>query len=309
MKYILITIIFIVFNFNLNAQTDWSKFEKIENVSSSNPSELAKKITQGFDTEKEKIQAIYYWITHNIKYDYKIVKKHAKQKHGKRKKYSPQGIKDKRAKLITTALKRKKGVCQDYSYIFETMCNDIGVDVEFISGIAKSGNSHAWNKVVLDGKTYFVDATYGAGGLNDKHKFAFDFKPNFLFVEPELFIINHLPSDEKNQALESPVSKDEFKKFPRIGAGFFKYKIKNLNHLEKKIVVSKEHKLNIQFISNEPLENFRCFNVKNSKKLDIEVSNTDLNYTITVDYKKLRSGKYVFLVGDDALFYYRIVKE
>lgn len=60
------------------------------------------------------------------------------------------------------------GVCADYADLFETMCETIGIRCEVINGYVKQG-PHAWNDVVADGKTYYIDVTWNDSLGNGKY--------------------------------------------------------------------------------------------------------------------------------------------
>ena len=57
------------------------------------------------------------------------------------------------------ALVKGKCVCQGYSVAFYRLCKELGYNVRFVSSDPDWG-CHAWNIVALDGKYYFVDATW-----------------------------------------------------------------------------------------------------------------------------------------------------
>jgi transglutaminase/protease-like cytokinesis protein 3 len=51
-----------------------------------------------------------------------------------------------------------QGQCMTYAMMFDEMCNTVGIECEYITGTA--GGYHAWNKVKLNGKWYWVDVTW-----------------------------------------------------------------------------------------------------------------------------------------------------
>ncbi len=53
------------------------------------------------------------------------------------------------------ALVKGSSVCQGYALAFYRLCKELGYSVRFVSSL-----EHAWNIVGLDGKYYFVDATW-----------------------------------------------------------------------------------------------------------------------------------------------------
>lgn len=57
------------------------------------------------------------------------------------------------------ALLGGRTLCQGYAQAFQLIGQRLGLSVRMISGTA-NGISHAWNLVVLDGKTYHIDVTF-----------------------------------------------------------------------------------------------------------------------------------------------------
>ena len=106
----------------------------------------------GGKTTYQKVQAIYNWITKNVRYDYAH-------------------LSDNTYKLQYTAYAaaiNKTAVCQGYANLFYRLANDAGIDCRIITGTADGGNGvwgpHAWNIVKMDdGNYYCLDATWDEG--------------------------------------------------------------------------------------------------------------------------------------------------
>ena len=106
----------------------------------------------GGKTTYQKVQAIYNWITKNVRYDYAH-------------------LNDSTYKLQYTAYAaaiNKTAVCQGYANLFYRLANDAGIDCCIITGTADGGNGvwgpHAWNIVKMDdGNYYCLDATWDEG--------------------------------------------------------------------------------------------------------------------------------------------------
>ena len=106
----------------------------------------------GGKTTYQKVQAIYNWITKNVRYDYAH-------------------LSDNTYKLQYTAYAaaiNKTAVCQGYANLFYRLANDAGIDCRIITGTAYGGNGvwgpHAWNIVKMDdGNYYCLDATWDEG--------------------------------------------------------------------------------------------------------------------------------------------------
>ena len=109
-------------------------------------------LAQGGKTTYQKVQAIYNWITKNVRYDYAH-------------------LNDNTYKLQYTAYAaaiNKTAVCQGYANLFYRLANDAGIDCRIITGTADGGNGvwgpHAWNIVKMDdGNYYCLDATWDEG--------------------------------------------------------------------------------------------------------------------------------------------------
>ena len=105
----------------------------------------AKELTKDAKTEDEKFQAIYDYVTQNIKYDNK---KAATIQAG----YIPS---------IDTVLKSQSGICYDYSVLTAAMLRSLDIPTKLVMGYKSDIKEyHAWNEVYLNGKWVIVDTTY-----------------------------------------------------------------------------------------------------------------------------------------------------
>ena len=116
-------------------------------------------LSLGGKTTYQKVQAIYNWITANVKYDYSH-------------------LSDPTYLLQYTAYAaavQKKAVCQGYANLFYRLANDAGIDCRIITGKAYNRDGaadHAWNIVRMeDGKYYCLDATWDAGSSPAEYQY------------------------------------------------------------------------------------------------------------------------------------------
>ncbi|MCC6726062.1 MAG: hypothetical protein IT258_16265 [Saprospiraceae bacterium] len=220
------------------AQQDYSKVDSFATnfkQKYQDMSDLARQLTQPFDNEREKARALFTWVAANIKYDvdkYEHPPAHPKIS-GKTKEQVEANKREYKAEVTAKAFKSKKGVCEDYSRMYKTMCDAVGLECELIVGDArnfrnafrnKGNNSHAWNAVKWDGNWHLLDATWGAGYVHDG-KFKRDDNPGFFDAPPTVFSQNHFPDDEKWQLLEKPYTRKEFADQPLIHYGQNEYPI------------------------------------------------------------------------------------
>ena len=179
--------------------------------------ELAHYLCDGINSDQLKANAIYNWITHNIKYDIKASKSH------NTKQTDPAVI-----------FRKRKGVCEGYSVLFTAMCREAGLKAVNVEGYAKdwmfdNGDKlyiprHMWAAVQVNGKWELADPTWGAGGLSQspgwmrrqlnkltknkvmyskKVKFQFHYDPQYFMQDPLAFRLKHAPSDPEWQLTDT----------------------------------------------------------------------------------------------------------
>lgn len=197
---------------NSNPPSDYSKIDAhARNVPAKyarNVEELAQYLSKPAKSDFEKVRSFFVWMSSNITYDVELFRR-----------YRPGTSMNITAEDI---LKQKKAVCQGYADLFIALCEEEGIVSKMIPGYSKGfGNrnrtdfstaDHAWNAVMLDGKWYLLDATWGAGGLNEKMQYVAQFNEQFFLSDPKVFIQDHMPLYPMWQLLDCPVSMKAFMK-------------------------------------------------------------------------------------------------
>ncbi|MEP7164805.1 MAG: transglutaminase domain-containing protein [Ferruginibacter sp.] len=153
---------------------------------------IAKFILANYETEKERLRAIYSWVTYNIKYDSDSM-------------YVINSGKDPETR-ITAALRRRKGVCENFAAIFNDIAVKCGIRSYEVPGYCKQSGivdrtAHTWCAVHLDSLWLFCDPTWDIG---------FSGNSKYFLVPPTLFIETHMPFDPLWQLLDHTVSHKEF---------------------------------------------------------------------------------------------------
>lgn len=83
---------------------------------------------------------------------------------------------------IRGAILDKEAVCEGYAEAYKYYLDRIGVPCNVVSGPANVGGytiTHAWNQVKIDGKWYFVDATWDDMDTGVKHEYFLCSETNF----------------------------------------------------------------------------------------------------------------------------------
>lgn len=286
------------FSSQLSAQNsiDWERFAQVAAIKGATVQELADKVTASYSTEKDKAAALYYWVTHNVAYDTKMLGKMLKGGMGPER-LPVEEIARRKEEQVQYALQKGKGVCQNYARLYRSLCMAADLECVFISGHSRGnamqpgtlGVGHAWNAVKVDEKWSLVDATWGAGSVNSKRKFNFRFKPGYFLPDPGSFSFSHLPKEEKWQLVEVPVSEEEFLAQPAIGPGFLSYGLHNLNYDTYRLALKRGKPLAITFTAKEAPGEILCVNMTAGKQIPCTATAEGNEYTITVPEKQVRN--------------------
>ncbi len=221
--------------------------------------DFANKIETDFDSDINRVRAIYYWISNNIEYDYKALrsKKNDYKSIGfvTEKEYQEKLLKQKN-KYAERTLKSKKAVCEGYSQLLKFTCLELNIEAEVISGFAKTyiseigrirnDENHAWNAVKINNKWKLIDATWSTGNEENKPK-RFNFSDQYFLISPNKLILNHLPKDTNWQLLKNPISKSEFFFKPIFYGSYFISKIELNTNTKGVIKVKTNEYITLRF--------------------------------------------------------------
>lgn len=168
--------------------------------------------------------AIYRWITDRIRYDIDGLRR------GDHQDLTPQEV-----------LRHRQAICSGYANLLLALGREAGLTVEIVEGFAKgidfdrdaSANTpnHAWNAVQLDGAWHLLDATWGAGFIDDHDNFRPAFTAFYFCCPPEHLIWSHLPSEPRWQFLTPPIAHRAFVDRPHLFPDAFALGIRPLNSL------------------------------------------------------------------------------
>lgn len=191
------------------------------NYTGNSVSELAKILSKYAKTEAEKARIIYVWITHNIAYD---VASFLSGNYGDASPY--------------TVLKNRFAVCSGYANLYQALAEKMGLKSVVVIGYAKGlgyivGDSdnigHAWNTVRINNAWYLIDATWGAGVVNN-NQFQRQFNPHYFATPPAQLIYTHFPEQTWWQLLPKVYKKQQFDSWPIVTSQFFRDGIKLVNY-------------------------------------------------------------------------------
>jgi len=148
----------------LSAQTpDWKIDQRAQSIrlGKMNVIQLTDSLVAPYATDREKVRAIFTWITYNIAYD--CAARNARDPLMD----DVDRLTNDIERRIAVVLKNKCALCAGYSFLFKTMCDLAEVECRVVEGKAYGGQTpaegHAWNAVRLDDQWYWLDATWSSG--------------------------------------------------------------------------------------------------------------------------------------------------
>lgn len=196
MKGLLFLCLLTCFVLPLKAQEEFSyvdnKARYIPAAEAISTTSIANYILSNYKTEGERLRAIYAWVTANIEYSTDSM-------------YRINWGGDPEAR-ITVALRRRKGVCENFAAIFNDIALRAGLRSQVVSGYVKQSGSvnrsgHSWCVVYFDNEWLFCDPTWDIN---------FRERTNYFLIKPGQFVESHMPFDPLWQMLPYTLSNQEF---------------------------------------------------------------------------------------------------
>jgi hypothetical protein len=223
------------------AQQDFSQIDRIAknlNYSGTSISELANLLAQNTATEAEKARIIYAWLTQHITYDVPAFLDAVNN--DKYPDVSPEKV-----------LRDRRTICSGYSNLYQALAEAMNLESVIVIGYAKGATpdlerfqnvNHAWNAVKIDGGWYLLDATWGAGTVNNA-QFQANYQPYYFATAPVEFINNHFPQDSGWQLLSQTYTRTEFDNLPSIASRFYDLGLDLVSH--NKHLISAQNRVDI----------------------------------------------------------------
>lgn len=196
--------------------------------------EMTHILCDGLRGDHLKANAIYNWITHNIKYDVDAVHKN-----------------NLKAGTAEKTFSKRLAVCDGYARLFSAMCGEAGLKAVNIEGYAKdwifdNGDKltiprHMWCAVLINAQWQLVDPTWGAGHIvqapttlrkiintitfkkttySQRLVFRFRYDTTYFTQDPLAFRYKHLPADPCWQLTDTAMPLAVFEAGDSAVAGF-----------------------------------------------------------------------------------------
>ncbi len=255
-----------------------------------------KVLVAGLTDDLSKVRAIYVWITENIAYD---CRKFHQQNGSFRVRYTSEEDLQKQLaaidqKNLERTLKHRRGVCQDYAFLFNTMCEAAGIESITIKGYVPSGarmigqrpetSNHTWNAFSIDGQWHLLDATWGSGFVNaEVTSFKKQFRDEFFLMAPSDMIKTHFPEEEKWQLLDQPLSEKEYANQPCFYPSYWDITAKSVLPTQG-IIDSKTVDIELE-LSDGTLDERKLIVIQGGKMIQSGFSKSGVKYRTSIQLK------------------------
>lgn len=207
-KFLLMLLCVSVFHAQLRADSKDTASAKIR--SGNALSNIANTAALHTENDSQRVANIFYWVAHNIAWDTKSFNKEEKLKFRK----------------SGDVLKSKTAKPREYAQLMKDLCEMVGVKAMVILGYEKNelyedgagfySPNHCWNAVLIGNKWQLLDACNAAGTeymdlswwkkkkqkwnkkklyTSTKVKFKYEYKPEYLFQDPEEVRLTRVPVD------------------------------------------------------------------------------------------------------------------
>ena len=232
MKFFLAILFFLPLRFYSQVgQTNFYAIDsKVESVSVTKADELARQLALLGKTDREKVRAIFRWITEHIDYNVMPFGR------GKKKPLSFYSEPDDSSvalpplneRIAAKVLNTGVAFCEGYSRLFKTLCDHAGIKAEIIYGYARTntnrrfGVNHAWNAVYVDSSWYLLDVTWASGFVSYGNEYIRQFNDFYFLASPSDFVRDHYPEDPQWTLLKDPPVYREFAQSPFRYSGYVK---------------------------------------------------------------------------------------
>jgi transglutaminase/protease-like cytokinesis protein 3 len=214
-----------------NADLTRSK-RQVKSLRAISPETLTRQLIASHQTDRQKVNAIFRWITDNISYNLRIARNRKQEMNFDEPDDTSPILKPLNQRVAENVLRMGKAVCDGYARLFKTLCDHAGIQSEIITGYARTGMSrnaarfksnHTWNAVFIDSSWHLLDVTWASGHITYRSdEFIRSYDDNYFLTPPARFFQDHYPEDIKWTLMENPPTLTEFNRAPFRYSGFIK---------------------------------------------------------------------------------------
>lgn len=239
---------------------------KVSYIPASRADSLSARLVALGTSDREKVRAIFRWITEHIEYNVRIYNRN-KTSPGlfyEEPEDSLTPLPSLNERIASKVLYKRMAFCDGYSRLFKVLCDHAGIKSEIITGFARTnmnrsgrfGVNHTWNAVYLDSVWHLLDVTWASGFISYGNEYVKQYNDSYFFTPPDEFIRDHYPEDPQWTLLPQPPTYREFNQNPFRYSGYNKTGITSYWPIKGVIDVSAGDSVRIELKTRKPVKNF-----------------------------------------------------
>ncbi len=224
------------------------------------PALLAKSLTENITSEKQKVQAIFHWITDNIDYKVRPLYGSKFRMQSRFDDVDTGALKPLNERVAEKVLNERIAFCDGYARLFTTLCAYAGIQSQVVTGYArlnderglKFRSNHSWNAVYIDSTWQLLDATWASGYITYAgDRFIQQYNDFYFLTPPGQFIKTHYPEDLQWSLLDDPPTLKEYESNPFRYTGFSRKNIQGFSPSKGIIEAAVGDTLTFELVSND----------------------------------------------------------
>src|SRR6188508_2593557 len=266
MKFFLVILFFLPLRFfSQVGQTNFYAIDsKVESISVAKADTLAKQLASLGKTDREKVRAIFRWITEHIDYNVIPIGRGKKKPHSfyNEPDDSSAALPSLNERVAAKVLHTGVAFCEGYSRLFKTLCDHAGIKAEVIYGYARTNSNrrfavnHAWNSVYIDSTWYLLDVTWASGVISYGNEYIRQYNDFYFLTPPSDFIRDHYPEDLQWTLLTDPPVYHEYGQNPFRYSGYIKAGVNSYFPAKGVIEVAVGDTIVIELKARKEISNF-----------------------------------------------------
>jgi hypothetical protein len=200
-------------------------------------------LREHFPDPKQRVKAIHDYVVLRLTYDEATLAALMKDRYGT----------DEPSQQAEDVFARRTAVCEGYARLMVALGKAADVEIAYVTGsirdarrrvadgddasikAALEGYGHAWNAAKIDGQWLLIDATW-----DDPIGGAPTLRSTYLFVPPQLMLLNHLPDEPNWQLVDKPMTPGEFVRQPMMSPDIGRYGLTLLDPTRAQVSVDGE---------------------------------------------------------------------
>lgn len=145
--------------------------------------------------------------------------------------------------------------CEGYAKTFSLLAEDIGLQSVLITGTTYTGENHAWNQVMVNGKWYNIDVTWADTDISDDSRMA------YFLCSDEDFAGTHYPDGQYLTPFSCTSMEDNY----YVRNGLLADSSEAAEEIFRREFVNGSRSIDLRFTSTDVMDSFKADFIENER--------------------------------------------